>query len=593
MSLLGDLVGKAKSWLGAAAPKPELSTQAIRQNRFDAMIYDEALGEVPGLREMIHDLNVEYDYTQDLVGDTFAAFFQASPSLRPRGEMKEGWLANHAVAQNIAQAPDTPSLRSYSQHNKYGAAMATLGVAEKVRGYLAENKELAQAAAEAEKARQEAAEQQQQVAEAMPQGEASAQGLDQAMKDLQAAAAALSAAQDAADDAMGEFDGNGPLTEAQAQAQAQAQAAAQAQAQAQAAADAAQGAADLTAQMLADLLAQAEAARAAADAAGEQVQQAAQRAERATRVPVAAAVKQAADDLEAEEQMFKAWGFSDGELERMSFAERQQMGRRLSGSKYKDFVKHLGRWRSMQKAQFAHNVEHSREEFYDVELTGNLFDVLPTEYAHLGTEPGRVDFLSRLSERQLLGKKFRGTERAGQGAIVACCDTSGSMIDKDKHGIPRDVFGKGFLLALLDQARAEKRDFVGIIFANASKQKVFHFPGGQASIEQVLEMTEMFFGGGTDFQNPLDLAMGVLEKQFNSDGKAKADIVFITDDDCAVSPEWLATYQQRKAKLGFRTFGVAVGMARAGGTLASLSDDVRAVQEFIDPSVVGDIIRTV
>lgn len=562
---LRSWVDKAKGWLGSTPPKPALSEQAVRQTLYDETLFAKMREQAPPLDDLIHSLSRDYGYTDALVGDTFAQLYQSAPILRSRQEMAEPLLLNHAVATSLSRAPEMEQLRPYSRHNKYGAAMATVGVSEKVRQYLAENKELQEAVEAAEQARAEAEQQDQQVSQAAQQGEAAQQALD----DAEAAEAA----------AMGDFDGNGPLTEGQAAARD--------------AAGTAQASAEAAAAQLEALLQQAEAARERAAAAGERVQQEAAIAERATRGPVAEAVKQAAEDLAEEEAMFRAWGFGPGELERMDFEERVAKARRMRNSESKNWFRQLGRWKTMQKAQYAKKVADARDEVYDVTTTGHLPDVMPAEFAHLATEPGKIQFMVRLSERQLLGLKYRGTEKIGQGAICLLVDTSGSMKKADVRGETREVFAKGMALAMLDQARAEGRDFVGIIFANADNQRVWHFPKGQGSFEDVMDFAELFFGGGTDFQIPVDLATDILAKQLSEEGKAQGDLVILTDDDCAVSPEWLAEYQAKKNRLGFRTFGVAVGTTKPGGTLTQLSDDVRGVTEFFDPLVVADIVRSI
>lgn len=551
MSWIGGLVDKAKGFLGSKAEKPSLHTDAVRHTRFDKALFTELLEEAPALKSLVDDLHRKYAHTDDLVSDTLMQFFQAAPMIRPKAEMELGHLANHAVASALSKAADTPLTRTYTQHDKYGATMATIGVSKKVREYLQEHDELQKAAEEAEKAEQE-----RQQAE---------DGLQEALGGAEAADAACQAE-------MGGYEGEGPLTEAQ-----------------QAAKDNEIRCGELLTEAL-------NALQEATDNAGECQQQAlteAERARQALRGPVEEAVKEAGEELAKEAALFRGWGVEDGEVEKMSFEQRAAMARRLSNHHLSEFVKELGRWKAMQRAQYAKRVTAARDEVFDVELGGHLPDIIAAEYAHLGSDLGRLDFLVRMSEGQLISKKYRGEERQGQGAIICLVDTSSSMKQQDRHGKTRELFSKGMALAMLDQARAEKRDFVGIIFANGTKQKVFRFPKGQGDIDTVLAFTETFLGGGTDFQRPLDMAMDILEEEFSSERKAKGDLVLLTDDECRVTPEWAAAFQQRKARLGARMFGLALGMRQPGSTLTQLSDNVRAVQEFVDPSQVADIIRTV
>lgn len=557
MSWFGDLVDRAKGWLAPSqttlgTPAQEQPAHdAVRHTRFDAVLFDELLETAPALKQVVTDLHRNYAHTDDLMRDVLMQFYQAAPAVRDRSEMRTSHLANHAVAVSIAAAPETPLTRTYTQHDKYGATMAAIGVSSKVREYLQQQKELTEAAEQAEQAERER---------------------QQAEESLQEALGGAEAADAACQAAMGGYEGEGPLTAEQAQAQERV---------------AEQG------QALQQSL---EALQEATDAAGDCQQQAmaeAERARLALRAPIEQAVKQVGDDLAKEAALFRGWGVDDAEVENMSFEERAKMARLLQSHHLSEFVQELGRWRAMQKAQYAKRTVKARDEVYDVELTGNLPDVIASELAHLGSDMGRLDFMIRMSEGQLLGKKYRGKERQGQGGIFCLIDTSSSMKQKDQGGKPRELFAKGTGLAMLAQARAEKRDFVGIVFSTVGKIKVFHFPKGESDLQQVLDFTSTFLAGGTDFQGPLDLAMELIEKDFNTEGRAKADMVLITDDECKVTAEWEAQFKARKDKTGVRLFGLALGMKQPGSTLTKLSDNVRAINEFADPAQVNDLIHTI
>jgi uncharacterized protein with von Willebrand factor type A (vWA) domain len=548
------------------AVTPALSEQAVRQTMFDDLLFSEMRLTSPALDNMVDSLACDYGYTDALVSDTFAALYQSAPLLRERREMIEDCVLHHAVAVNLARAPEVASLRGYTVHNKYYAAMGTTELANKVREYLREaESEVKDAALAAEQARQRADDADEQAQDQAGQVSANGEALDLLMQAL--------------DEAMGEFDGNGPLTEQQADAQQ--------------AVDDARDALALSQAMLDHLLDKAEAARAAAEAAEQVVQELADAAERATRTPVADAVHESVERIAQEVASFRAWGTDEAELERMPFAERAAQAKRMKNHRLKEWVNVLGRFKMLRVAEYAKKVAHARDEVYGVTFTGDLHDVLPSEFVHLATEPGRLQFLQQLSERKLLGRKYRGKDKVGQGALIVLMDTSSSMRRTDGLGCTREVFCKGLGLAMLDEARDQGRDFVGIIFGPAGKHEVWHFPKGRGSFDDVLDMTEKFMGGGTDFQVPIDLGVDILEQQFNDEHLAKGDLILLTDDDCAVTPKWLAQFQERKAKLGFRFYGVALGLPRPGGTLTTLSDDVRSITEFHDPSVVADIFRTV
>lgn len=582
-SYLYDKLNQARGLLDRRAKPKATEVDSIKQDSFDKTVYRELLDEAPALAELTYeDLGQKYDYTEELVGDILQEFWQGDPLLRPPTEMHPSFLLNHAVARDILAAPETPQTRAFTKHDRYGSAMATIAVTEKIKKALEDAKDAQEAAKQAAEAEQQLRERLEDLEGAIgcfPMGGGGDQPVpgtgsdedddeadDEQPQGCQPGGAGGQADDEDEDSPSGPLaGGEGPLTEQQAQ--------------------------DIEA-LIAALQAATE-----AELDYEQklsaAQEEAQQLERKMRQPVREGVMEAGDMLADEQDLFTSWGVEDGYLERLSFQERQQLARALRANRLNEFRRLIGRFRTMGEAQRAKKVEFARDETYSVEMSDRLPDVLASEYALLANQHTRLDFLQRLTEGQLLSKKYRGIEKVGQGSIIALIDNSGSMAQqRDRTGLSREAYAKAFALALLDQARAADRDFVGINFSSRHQVSVFRFPKGKGDITEVLRFVEEFYNGGTDFMAPLDQAMDILEAEFNDQGLMRADLVMVTDDDCRVTDDWLAAYQARKEKLGFRTFGVAVG-THAGNALASLSDNVRSVMEFADPMSVADIIRTV
>jgi uncharacterized protein with von Willebrand factor type A (vWA) domain len=113
----------------------------------------------------------------------------------------------------------------------------------------------------------------------------------------------------------------------------------------------------------------------------------------------------------------------------------------------------------------------------------------------------RAVFAARYAEQRLYVYQQRGETETGQGAIIVCVDCSGSTGIAQRGGVSGEAWAKACALALLDQARAARRDFAGVLFSSASQHQVFRFPAHQPpAIGDVLDLAEMFYGGGTDFQ---------------------------------------------------------------------------------------------
>ncbi|MFD0639758.1 VWA domain-containing protein [Catenulispora yoronensis] len=187
----------------------------------------------------------------------------------------------------------------------------------------------------------------------------------------------------------------------------------------------------------------------------------------------------------------------------------------------------------------------------------------------------------------------RGEDDAGMGAVIALIDCSTSMNRAGPGGVTREVWAKALALALLQQARAGDRDFVGILFSWARNQRVYRFPAGRPiRVEDLLDFVETFDGGGTDFAAPLTLATGILAESYAADGTQRGDIVLVTDGECDVTEDWMRAWNQDRERLGFRLFGVAVDTG-VGRVLDALSDNARAVTDLADVGQMADLFRII
>jgi uncharacterized protein with von Willebrand factor type A (vWA) domain len=286
-----------------------------------------------------------------------------------------------------------------------------------------------------------------------------------------------------------------------------------------------------------------------------------------------------------------AWGIGPGELQRMPFEQRAALAQRLRSGRLAQFSELIGRFRRMAAAQRARRTEHAPGELTGVTLGDDLGRLIPSEMAALGVPALRAAFAARYAEQRLFVYETCGEENAGQGAIIACIDCSGSMETRGHGGVTGEAWAKACGLALLDQARAGKRDFAAILFSSAGEQETFRFPAAQRlRTGEVLDFAEHFWGGGTDFATPLDAAAVLLEAEHNDDGRMRGDIVLITDGECGVTEDWMRAWNDRKHQLGYRVFGIAVGTS-PGPVLAALSDNVRTVTDLTSPDSAADIFR--
>ncbi|WP_346166341.1 VWA domain-containing protein, partial [Streptomyces javensis] len=341
----------------------------------------------------------------------------------------------------------------------------------------------------------------------------------------------------------------------------------------------------------------------AAEAAERRAVQHATRALAAAAPGIRAAARntagKAAEAVREEAALMRAWGVAPGELERMPFDERARLAERLRTGRLARWAELIGRFRQMADGERARKMENATGELVGVTLGDDLSRVIPSELAGLGLPELRAVFAARYAAGELMLYDARGERTTGQGAIIACVDTSHSMYAAGPGGVTREAWSKACALALLDQARHAGRDFVGILFSAADKLQVFRFPADAprpAGIDPILDFAETFLGGGTSYQAPLTAAAGLLAEEFDDAARTRGDIVMITDDECGVTGEWMRGWNDAKHRLGFRVFGVAIGAPRAtetGSVLEALCDNLRSIEDLTDVHAAADLFRVI
>ncbi len=102
-------------------------------------------------------------------------------------------------------------------------------------------------------------------------------------------------------------------------------------------------------------------------------------------------------------------------------------------------------------------------------------------------------------------------------------------------------------------------------------------PRYEAEMAKVTDLGEYFPGAGTDFQKPLDAALECLKKSKYK----KGDVVFITDGECQVTPEWAEKFRDDKEKLGFSLYSILIDVGPSSlGTLKEFSDRITTIKQL-------------
>ena len=528
MGFIDDLIAQGQTLWQRVSVKAERNV--VKADRYDNDVWEDLRVDVPPIDRQIRELNQNYDYTEESHADLFQMLHQGDPLLRRKDQMDERFKPNHALVSGFKDQTTTAALRTFTMHDELASAMALISMRTSIEDAYKRLR------AASEKAK-EAAEKRQQAREALAQLLPGVFG-------------------EPGEDDGGDDDGNGtvevpvvgpaqgPMTEEEMQE-----------------------AMDAAAALVADASTLDDEAQAQADLAADEL---------------AGGAEQALNELEEEEQLFRAFGVEEGELKRMSYEERLALARQLRSNRLAEFAKQFGQFRNIASAPRRRRVKDRPEEVVNVTLGDHLERLTPTELTNMVMPETEDRFLKDYSEKQLMEWEMEGVDTLGRGPVIVVCDESGSMDNRMTGGGTRESWSKALALGLCDIARRDHRDFIYIGFSAASQVWRCDFPDGKGPVAKVIEFTEHFYGGGTSYEPPLTLAKTIV-LDYAARRLAKPDICFITDDEYSgISDSFIEDWQRTIEQTGMNVFGVQLGASTDEPTsmLRALSTDVRMLSDI-------------
>jgi uncharacterized protein with von Willebrand factor type A (vWA) domain len=540
MSFLQDLIDKGKDLIGWGEAKPPSETEAVKRDSFDRADYQRVLDTAPTIEQMQRHLEKTVDYAAAFMADLHAGLFKVDPQVRSAEEMAPTHVANAAVMDTLLNTPEMQALRMHTQGDAYTSAIGMIAMQNTTLEALTAAHDAAKAEAKAEEQRQEAREKRQ-------------KEIEELLKDL------------------AENPPPPPLPEGE---------------------EGPERAPDPRVDGLKTQLDEFGQMPVPSNAG---VQEAAEQAAAGMDRKLRKQAKKVTEELDEEMALMSAFGVEPGQMQRMSVHERMKLATKLKNNRLAAFAKLLGQFRMVQEAESRKRVTDAASEVHGITTGNDLTRMTSSELLNFADVGLETLMWARWSEDQLSIWDVRGRENMGQGPIICVVDESGSMNATDVVGGTREAWSKALSLALLEQAKHRKRDFTYIGFSSAGRQRVVEFPGGETPIEKVIEMTEGFLSGGTNFEQPLRLALTIMEEQFDALQKPRPDIVMITDDAYGpMDANFMAEWNRVKDKTSLKCYGIAVG-CEAGGSLKAISDNVRSVTSLLDsdPRSVGDLFRTI
>jgi len=288
-----------------------------------------------------------------------------------------------------------------------------------------------------------------------------------------------------------------------------------------------------------------------------------------------------AQDLDDAAQEAESWSLAIGSGYKSSPGRQIELGKHLAGNdKLKKLAQMVGRMKQHALALRRKIFERTSEELFEVGLGNEVSRLLPHELVTLHHPVLRKDFTRRFIEGELLLYSLRGIEEKGKGPVVVCLDGSSSMMGD------KEVWAKALALTLMEIARRQRRLFRSICFSSADTplQILDLNPRERYEIEmdKVMELAEYFPGGGTDFEKPLDAARECVQQSRFKRG----DIVFITDGECQVRPDWAERFRVDKEEMGFSLFSILIDVGSSSmNVLKEFSDKITTVSRLTSEGV--------
>lgn len=298
---------------------------------------------------------------------------------------------------------------------------------------------------------------------------------------------------------------------------------------------------------------------------------------------------EAQEQMKNEQAAAEMFGTDPGELRNLPPEKRLAMAKALRDkpnlAKLAELVGPMTRLAATAQRR---RVDYATDEVYEVELGADPLRITPEELIRFANEDTEDGFLADFAEEHLQQYKLRGLENVGKGGIIYCQDSSGSMSGE------REIYATAIGLVLANMAKAQKREFKGVIFGSRSEIAVHDFLKPEDyTFEALVRYAEQFFGGGTDFEAPLSVALKHLQTQHDVTGSVNGDIVFATDGWCNVSDDFMQMFKAEQERIRFQVFGIVIGGAQSGEPLNTICDGkVITVNQIANGEPLTDIFAS-
>ncbi len=296
---------------------------------------------------------------------------------------------------------------------------------------------------------------------------------------------------------------------------------------------------------------------------------------------VASATSAAKDRAQEVQDIIGAWSDEPGNMERNEV--NQELLKTVRKSPIlKDISKYLGRFREIFAQGKKNGYAYGRGEKYALELGRDLSRAITSEMSMLATEQTAPLFLQKYQRGQIKQYQRREPIYKGAGDIICCLDESGSTRGDAQ------AWGKAVAMTLLEIANDGGRKFALIHFSGSGSFLTHIFLPTAYTSEQKLQAAECFLDGGTDYQTPLQEAMRLM----TNEGFEQADIVFLTDGECALPKAFVEHLHQEQAQRQFKVTGILLDKGQGGMdfSLKPFCQNIYRTSELMGDEIVRELV---
>lgn len=286
------------------------------------------------------------------------------------------------------------------------------------------------------------------------------------------------------------------------------------------------------------------------------------------------------------------WGLEKGDMGKRDAAARLALVERLTTPRMLRLSELIGRLRTEMWAMASANWTFGNEEVDDITLGDDLERVLPEELVYLAVPALRPIFYEKYATKKLMQLRLRGRAKEARGKVIFLEDASSSMLDS--LGGQASIFARALAIVLLDVAIAQKRGFTGVVWASEGQMQEFDFghDASTSTLEERLDYAEFVMSGGTEPGQALRRSLALLNEEYEETGRMTADVVMATDGVWNVDKAWLEKWNEQKAALKFRCFGLAMNFRIFPG-LEAISDFAVDARSLVNGDDVGRIFQSV